>query len=453
VATIGQGLHVAGGALAQAIMQRKAQKQREQQLGSLVAALMGPEAKAETMPGYSRTMPLAAQMVPSGPMGAVAGMANQAQLQTGYQGAADEQNKQRELVKALLMSGSPQAEQMAYQMTMPKQQLKGAERYMNLGQGLVFDMAEQSVMDFGGKKPKELKALSPGQVLVDDEGNEIFKVPKSLERKSWQTEVGVGDGMKQKAVFYEPTEQEPEGRMVPIGEPYSATQKVEQMNIDAPPLMGDKVYTRNMANAIAADQDAIVRMERIQQNFEPLYQTIPGKMAQAGLSWADSVVPLGEGKAKNLLQDMTEFQQNTNENVNLYIKMITGAQMSEAEAGRLSKAVANLEDSPAMFERKLQNSIKVMKAAAAKKKEELEYYAGLPGISYEKAQEYAEAAAAKTLRLGMTEIGVDWAEDSPQTKLKEFGGGPKDSKPSNPPPTPPGYSKMEWDGEMWYPVK
>ncbi len=71
------------------------------------------------------------------------------------------------------------------------------------------------------------------------------------------------------------------------------------------------------------------------------------------------------------------YQRKVNENVNLYIKMITGAQMSEAEADRLSLAIATLADSPAQFEAKLKDSIAVLDRAQKLKQETLEYYSGV----------------------------------------------------------------------------
>ena len=52
---------------------------------------------------------------------------------------------------------------------------------------------------------------------------------------------------------------------------------------------------------------------------------------------ADKAVELPEGPWKDWLGGIGTFEQDVNSNVNLYIKEITGAQMSEAEASRLTK--------------------------------------------------------------------------------------------------------------------
>jgi hypothetical protein len=61
------------------------------------------------------------------------------------------------------------------------------------------------------------------------------------------------------------------------------------------------------------------------------------------------------------------YRQTTIEHLNLYIKDITGAQMSESEAKRLGKAVPNAEnDSPTQFESKLGNSIRMSRMAISR---------------------------------------------------------------------------------------
>jgi hypothetical protein len=457
---------IAGNALAQAMMQRKMKKQQEQRMMALAELLAGPEMQAQQIPGYQQDMSLVNSLVPQAPLKPLSPMDPSKEAPMGYnlpeaQGAvsgqyeqvAGQHNQQRELMKALLMSGNPQAEQAALSMAMPQSELKGANRFMNLGEGLVFDMADKSVMDFSGKKPKDLKALNPGQVLVDDEGNKIYEVPKDEKRQSWQTEIGVGNGLKQKAVFYEPTPDEPEGRTVPIGDPYSAVQRVEQTNYDAPPFAQDTVFKREMESQIRSDMEAAQRGKDILAMYRPEYQTVWGKAAATGAGWLDRVIPL-KGEAKDELQRFAVFQRKVNENVNLYIKMITGAQMSEAEADRLSLAIANLTDSPAEFEAKLQDSISVLDRAQKVKQETLEYYAGVKGMDYEKAREYAEAAATREVQTGMAGIGIDWGEDSAAAKeyksrggKLDFGsGGGKEDKP--PFDVPPGWTARK-EGGTW----
>ena len=340
-------------------------------------------------------------------------------IRKNTRGVVDASNAQRQkLIETAMLPGDMGK---IAQMALLKQsgvvqpaKLQGAQKYMNLGDKQVLNMADETLLDFSGDEPKELKTLSPGEVLVDSAGKKIYEVPKGDERKQWQTEVGAGNGMMTKAIIFS------DGKTIPVGQPYSGTQK-QEITTSSKPLAGDKTYARQMSTAIAADQDAIVRSKQLLGTFNPTYQTVWAKAAGKGLEWADKLGVLPDGAAKDLLKDLSVFQRKTNENMNLYIKMITGAQMSEAEAKRLSTAIANLGDSPAVFEQKLKDSITVLEVAQKKKQEELEYYSGIEGITYEKAEEYSQAAAAKAMRLGMTGIGVDWSEEASKPASKTGG--------------------------------
>ena len=72
---------------------------------------------------------------------------------------------------------------------------------------------------------------------------------------------------------------------------------------------------------------------------------------------------------QQFLDDYTTFTQDSIANINRYIKEITGAQMSEAEAKRLRKAVADAGDgiltgdSPRTFLAKAKNAIRKARLA------------------------------------------------------------------------------------------
>ena len=75
---------------------------------------------------------------------------------------------------------------------------------------------------------------------------------------------------------------------------------------------------------------------------------------------------------REFLKNYSEFRQDAVENINLYIKEITGAQMSESEADRLMKAMPNPGfgvfdgDDPITFKSKLNTVIKKLRTAKAK---------------------------------------------------------------------------------------
>ncbi len=119
--------------------------------------------------------------------------------------------------------------------------------------------------------------------------------------------------------------------------------------------------------------EGLKRLEGIVRSFKPEYLQIPSRI---GAEWTalKSKLNMGEigEKDQEFLEDFSIFKQNALENINLYIKEITGAQMSEKEADRIRKAMPDPGegvfggDSPPEFRKKLINSYKKAKASLAR---------------------------------------------------------------------------------------
>lgn len=118
--------------------------------------------------------------------------------------------------------------------------------------------------------------------------------------------------------------------------------------------------------------DALSRMQEIKRQFKPEYLTYDEKFKQYGISWLDSFEATRKKLSPEELQrhaEYTEFRRSAVSNMNLYIKEITGAQMSEAEAVRLRKAIADAEkDGPTAFQAKLNGAIRESQLAIARYK-------------------------------------------------------------------------------------
>ena len=107
----------------------------------------------------------------------------------------------------------------------------------------------------------------------------------------------------------------------------------------------------------------------IEATFRPEFQEIPTRIS---LEWSEIKSKLGsdltDDEAK-LLEDYSEYQQNAIYAINQYIRDITGAQMSIAEAQRLALALPQVGtgvfdgDSPERFKSKLDNAIRQVKRA------------------------------------------------------------------------------------------
>jgi len=132
-----------------------------------------------------------------------------------------------------------------------------------------------------------------------------------------------------------------------------------------------KKTTGELETKVVDTGDEIVRLESIVNKLDTSFLTVGGK-AEATLLDIKSKFGKGDNlneNEKKYITDFTTFAQDTVENLNLYIKRITGAQMSEAEASRLKLAMPDLGktwftgDGPDKFKAKAQNALDKAKAA------------------------------------------------------------------------------------------
>jgi hypothetical protein len=119
-------------------------------------------------------------------------------------------------------------------------------------------------------------------------------------------------------------------------------------------------------------REGLVRLNQIRQTFQSRFQQLPTRLAAA---WGGTKSFLGmelSPEETKLVGDYSDHKQNSIENINLYIKELTGAQMSASEADRLRLAVADpgekwwQGDNPIDFQRKMENSARKLKLAAAR---------------------------------------------------------------------------------------
>ena len=110
-------------------------------------------------------------------------------------------------------------------------------------------------------------------------------------------------------------------------------------------------------------QEQSARLDRIHSSLKPKFLEAPFQ-AKMYLYAKQERLGLGLSKeAKRELQKYTTFKVKTAQSLNLYINELTGAAMGEAEAIRLKKAVANMEDSPSEFQAKFEAIMEDLKAA------------------------------------------------------------------------------------------
>lgn len=130
------------------------------------------------------------------------------------------------------------------------------------------------------------------------------------------------------------------------------------------PASGGEGLQKPTKNALEKNilnsSEGLERIGAIDQGFKPEFLTIPGKIGFA-IDHAKAMVnpDLLSDEQKTELGDFAVWRQNAWDNANRYIKEITGAQMSEAEAARLLRAMPDPGTSPftgdnaVSFQRKL----------------------------------------------------------------------------------------------------
>jgi hypothetical protein len=81
-------------------------------------------------------------------------------------------------------------------------------------------------------------------------------------------------------------------------------------------------------------REALTRLEGIERDFKPEYQEVGSRL---GAKWTSIQAKLGRDvgkKDRTFLIKYAKYKREASENINRYIKEITGAQMSEKEADR-----------------------------------------------------------------------------------------------------------------------
>ncbi len=132
-----------------------------------------------------------------------------------------------------------------------------------------------------------------------------------------------------------------------------------------------------------------------------------------------------EQKAR--LTEFSRFRQDAYDNMNRYIKEITGAAMSETEANRLRKAMPDPEnDSPAAFKAKIDHSMEILQAAG-------ERYQKLrtEGLSVKQSQFEVKKDLLNGLAPLQTQVNQP-KPMSPKAPMPQAPGQPKATKRYNP---------------------
>lgn len=196
--------------------------------------------------------------------------------------------------------------------------------------------------------------LSEGQTRFDAAGNPMASAPKKTKPPETRTyQVGEENVTEQ---FDEAT-----GSWKEIGRG-SRVNKQEVLTGELGKKTGE-----NLQEKFFNAQEGLGRLKAIGETFRPEFLTLGGRASALKTKWKDFAgMELDQGE-KKYLTDYTTFTANAYDNLNRYIKEITGAAMTNAEAGRITKSLPNPEsDGPQEFQAKYNATITQLQRAVAR---------------------------------------------------------------------------------------
>lgn len=154
---------------------------------------------------------------------------------------------------------------------------------------------------------------------------------------------------------------------------YKAGKGDTNVTIQQPgPMVPGKPAQKDIDEGILNSTKNLMQLDVIAGQFKPEYQRFMDRAGYEALSLKDKS-PLGlNNKEKADLEGFAKYRRNAFSALNDYIKSVTGAAMSEAEAQRILKGLPNPGsglfdgDSPTEFKGKMEDAIKQTKMAAAR---------------------------------------------------------------------------------------
>jgi len=249
-----------------------------------------------------------------------------------------------------------------------------------------FESWKNKALMTGQQRLDQIKAAQPKNPIVGSPEWEAAERKKAEIKKEFTTEkwsapkAGIDENGKQ--IFFQ-TNDKGESRLVSGVQP----EPKKGMRVTTPDGTvveiggtgtGDMTPKSKGAieEKITSGKEQVARMQTIYQGFKPEYQEIGTRL---GSAWTGIKAKLGQNVPTKDAEQLTEFkkfQRKSIENINLYIKELTGAQMSEKEADRLRLAQPDpgekwySGDDPITFKAKMDDVLKYSRASVAR----YEYY-------------------------------------------------------------------------------
>jgi hypothetical protein len=151
---------------------------------------------------------------------------------------------------------------------------------------------------------------------------------------------------------------------------FAGNVRATQLNVNTGDL--SKSTKGKLEEEILTTGNAITRLNQIKASYRPEYQNVKYRAQSAWSELKDKFSSLPEAERNNL-QGFVVYRQSALQNLNQTIKDLTGAAMGVQEAERIIAASPNAGtsvfdgDSPTTFQSKLDNQIKQVQYALARK--------------------------------------------------------------------------------------
>lgn len=145
-----------------------------------------------------------------------------------------------------------------------------------------------------------------------------------------------------------------------------------QISEGGSPYTYGKKGTGTLQEKLINTREGLARLQTIDESFRPEWLQYGPRLSAAWSGIKESFGAELPPEDKAQLEDYSTFKMTAIENINRYIKEITGAQMSEAEAKRLRRGVPDPGDawyngdSPTEFQSKMSAQTRTLRSAGAR---------------------------------------------------------------------------------------
>jgi hypothetical protein len=168
----------------------------------------------------------------------------------------------------------------------------------------------------------------------------------------------------------------------------------------------DKTVKKGLQETVLNSDVQLDLLHEIEAGFRPEFLQLKGQLKKSILETGEYLGKELSDQERQFVVDSTTFLSDTAENLNLYIKNISGAAVSAQEAERLAIAQPTADDSPTEYWAKLQGRIKKVNLARARANLALEL-----GITDLGDVSNLSALNTKSFQRRLTAESVKWEQD------------------------------------------